>query len=328
MKKNFLATVLVLSLIVGTTVCGFASETKTFKSVSEKTSVSISNIVKKDTTTISGLDEETAKMQNDIVYEAFEGEAPVVVTLLKDATVFDLYDMQVRNGKVDYTRDENGNEIQSKKAKFEGTYRSPAPDIEPNCITGSKYTITQPGIYLLSTGDARSDNCLVKYIIIPGKSTVNTATTTEKASDIVKTTMAKSTASTVIVNGKNVAFEAYNIGGNNYFKLRDLAQVVSGSKKQFEVGWDNTNKAINLLSGKTYTSVGGELAKGDGISKTATVSTATIYKDGAVVSLTAYTINGNNYFKLRDIAKAFNIGVTYDNATKNIGINTDSSYTE
>ena len=135
------------------------------------------------------------------------------------------------------------------------------------------------------------------------------------------------TSSKVLVNGKSTAFEAYNINGNNYFKLRDLAKVVSGTDKQFEITWDGKNNAINLISGKKYTVTGGELGKGDGKSKTATLCTSTIYKDGAVVSLTAYTINGNNYFKLRDVAQAFNILVTWDGATNTVGIDTTKDYT-
>lgn len=40
------------------------------------------------------------------------------------------------------------------------------------------------------------------------------------------------TSSKVLVNSKVIAIDAYNIDGNNYFKLRDVAKVVSGSSKQ------------------------------------------------------------------------------------------------
>jgi uncharacterized repeat protein (TIGR02543 family) len=142
------------------------------------------------------------------------------------------------------------------------------------------------------------------------------------------TNNAKPTASKVLVNGKAVEFDAYNINNNNYFKLRDLAQAVTNTEKNFEVTWDGKNNAINLISNKPYTAVGGELTKGDGKAKAATLSTAKIYKDSKEVSLTAYTINGNNYFKLRDIAKAFDIGVTWDGTTNTVGIDTSIGYVE
>ena len=64
--------------------------------------------------------------------------------------------------------------------------------------------------------------------------------------------VAKPTASTVLVNGKNVAFDAYNIEGSNYFKLRDLAFTLSGTEKQFDVGWDGANNMIVIDTIKEY----------------------------------------------------------------------------
>ena len=128
---------------------------------------------------------------------------------------------------------------------------------------------------------------------------------------------AKPTASTVLVNGKNVAFDAYNINGNNYFKLRDLAFVLSGTAKQFDVGFNSQSGAITLTSGKPYTIAGGEMtAKGSG-EKTPIPTGSKIYLDGKEIIFTAYNIDGNNYFKLRDIGQAFNFGVDY-NAERNI----------
>ena len=48
------------------------------------------------------------------------------------------------------------------------------------------------------------------------------------------------TASAVIVDGRSITFDAYNIAGYNYFKLRDLALQLNGTPKQFAVGWDET----------------------------------------------------------------------------------------
>lgn len=136
-------------------------------------------------------------------------------------------------------------------------------------------------------------------------------------------------ASNVLVNGSEVAFEAYNINGNNFFKLRDLAMAVNGSEKQFEVSWDAANNAINLLSSRAYTPVGGELAvSAKPESKRAMSTNSKIYVNGEEIQLTAYHIDGNNYFELRDIAKVFNIGVTWDGNTKTAGIDTMIDYKE
>lgn len=137
---------------------------------------------------------------------------------------------------------------------------------------------------------------------------------------------AKPTSSKILVNGKETAFNAYEINSNNYFKLRDIALVLSASGKQFDVSWDNDKQAINMLSGKAYTVVGGELAKGDNSSKTATLNTSKVYLDGKEINLTAYTIDGNNYFKLRDLGQTFNFGVGWDSSANTVTIDTSKSY--
>jgi hypothetical protein len=136
------------------------------------------------------------------------------------------------------------------------------------------------------------------------------------------------TASAVLVNGTTVSFQAYTISGSNYFKLRDLGKALNGSAKQFEIGYDSGTSAITITTGQPYTTVGGELTStGDTANKPATLSKSSIYVNGTKVALTAYTIGGYNYFKLRDVAAAVDFGVTYDNVTRNIGIDTAAGYT-
>jgi len=131
--------------------------------------------------------------------------------------------------------------------------------------------------------------------------------------------------SPVYVNNKKVSFKAYTINGNNYFMLRDLAYVFSGTEKQFDVTW---NGKINLVSGKAYTVAGGELSSGDGTAKPYTKNQSGILVDGKPVEFEAYTIDGNNYFKLRDVCKYFDIGVIWDNSLKTIKLDSSVSYTD
>ena len=142
------------------------------------------------------------------------------------------------------------------------------------------------------------------------------------------TIIASSTSSTVLVNSKAVAFDAYNINDNNYFKLRDIAMALNGSEKQFEVGWDAAANAIALTSKKAYTKVGGELERGSAEAKQATPTTAKVYLNGKEVQLIAYNIGGNNYFKLRDIGQAFDFGVGWDGTANTITIDTSTGYKE
>lgn len=150
--------------------------------------------------------------------------------------------------------------------------------------------------------------------------------TAETTRPTTKSVTATPTQSTVLVNGQQVSFDAYNIGGNNYFKLRDLAQALRGSAKQFDVVWYGEANIIELFSGQAYTSVGGELAQGSGTAKTANSTTSAIYRNGAQASLSAYNIGGNNYFKLRDLGRALDFDVVWDAAAQTIRIDGEHSY--
>lgn len=139
-------------------------------------------------------------------------------------------------------------------------------------------------------------------------------------------TMAEKSSHMVKVDGVNQSVSAYMIGGNNYFKLRDIAAMVDNSPKQFEIIWNGAQSCIELQSGKGYTEVGGELQPlPDNIQK-ASYSTAKILKDGDSVFLSGYEINDNNYYKLRDVAYAFDFGVEWDGAAQTIVIDTDACY--
>ncbi len=147
----------------------------------------------------------------------------------------------------------------------------------------------------------------------------------EKPQEIVS---ALSTASKVLVNGDQIAFDAYNINGNNYFKLRDLAFVLVDVEQSFDIEWDAENNAINIIRGTAYTPVGGELSAASGMTKTGTLTNSKVFIDNEPVSFTAYNIDGNNYFKLRDVCEALYIGVTWDAETSTIGIDTSIPYTD
>ena len=58
---------------------------------------------------------------------------------------------------------------------------------------------------------------------LPGQKPIAAASLEEPAAPVDPVSAAATpTASTVLVNGEKKAFDAYNIEGSNYFKLRDL----------------------------------------------------------------------------------------------------------
>ena len=132
----------------------------------------------------------------------------------------------------------------------------------------------------------------------------------------------------VQVDGEAAAPAAYEIGGNNYVKLRDVAQLLNGTAAQFGVEWDGAARRIDLTDGAAYEPVGGELAAPAAGGKQAALTEAPVYLDGQALDLTAYEIDGNNYFKLRDLGAALDFGVTWDAQTRTVRIDTDAPYTE
>ena len=52
---------------------------------------------------------------------------------------------------------------------------------------------------------------------------------------------ATSTAADIYIDGDYVQLDGYNIGGSNYFKLRDIAEFVNA-----EVTWNNATKSVNI----------------------------------------------------------------------------------
>jgi|GEM_PF-838304 len=131
------------------------------------------------------------------------------------------------------------------------------------------------------------------------------------------------TQSAIFIDGTAVSFEAYNIGGNNFIKLRDLAFAMTGTAAQFDVDWDGKNILLN--TGKPYTVVGGEMAaKGSG-AQNAAPSNLAVIRDGVKIPMSAYNIGGNNYFKLRDVAQILDFAVDYVGG--NVVVDTSKPYT-
>ena len=129
----------------------------------------------------------------------------------------------------------------------------------------------------------------------------------------------------VTANGKPVEFQTYTIDDYAYFKLRDIASAINGTSKQFMTFWDESTQSIQLVRRAPYTSTGSSAVGkyGDTI---ATTSTAKLYCDGARKNVSAYTINDYTYYKLRDIAQLIDMGVTWNESTMTIGIETSQSY--
>jgi hypothetical protein len=82
------------------------------------------------------------------------------------------------------------------------------------------------------------------FIIMLVLSVILTAIIPAYATDAV---IAKPASSTVIVNGQVISFDSYEIGNNNYFKLRDI-----GLAFNFGVTWDGANNTVVIDTDSKY----------------------------------------------------------------------------
>ena len=137
----------------------------------------------------------------------------------------------------------------------------------------------------------------------------------------------KRSTQNLMVNGKPVACEKYNIDGSNYFMLRDLAKLLNGTESQFDVGWDPAKKLVTLTTNHAYTTErGDELKVGEDQSATTVESRDALVIDGVQRSdIAAYKIGGSNFFKLRDLGDALGFDVDYIEKTRTATVASRSS---
>ena len=144
----------------------------------------------------------------------------------------------------------------------------------------------------------------------------------------MNTTQAVQTSVPFEVDSKAVKMNAYNINGYNYIKLKDFAAVMNGSCKQFDIQWDAVNGCILLETRKPYVKVGGELTIDNAKYKEAKVSTLPVKKDGVELSVESYVMDGEVYFRLRDLGKYFDTRITFNPFDEIIMMITSLNYEE
>ena len=123
-----------------------------------------------------------------------------------------------------------------------------------------------------------------------------------------------------------VEVAAYNIAGSNYLKLRDVAAIMTGKKKQFNIDYNAERKLIVVETGKPYTKLESDLKPIKEASAKAILSEKAIILNGDDEDIDTAFINETNYVKLRDIAKIANFYVGYDEPTQTVILKSDEAY--
>ena len=165
----------------------------------------------------------------------------------------------------------------------------------------------------------RRDDCRTVFGLDSIRYTITPNASASTAATLPQSTSVKIQPSThvVTVDGERVDPQGYNINGYNFYKLRDIAYILNGTDSQFNVTWDGANNRIILTDDAAYQEVGGEMTSSASTAiKNVSESDSTIVLDGKTLSLTGYRINGNNYYKIRDVGSALGFSVDFDPETE------------
>ena len=132
-----------------------------------------------------------------------------------------------------------------------------------------------------------------ELIVTKGRDTENTQST--------------NTLTSLIIGNEISSVSSYIIKENYYLKLRDIAIILSGTAKEFNLDWNPTRNTIYLSSNDSYPKVEMPIVSLDTSLKTAVPSDVTIFLDGQELYLSVYVIENSNYVHLGHFFEFLNI---------------------
>ncbi len=124
------------------------------------------------------------------------------------------------------------------------------------------------------------------------------------------------------LDGEDVDLYSYNIDGYSYYKIRDIAELLSGTNSEFDVYWNEDEKRVEITKNVPYSSFQGNFSNQDGFNRKAVLSNMPVYEGADKVEIKGYLIDGSNYYKLRDLSKVLGFGVDWIESTRTIKIST------
>lgn len=136
-------------------------------------------------------------------------------------------------------------------------------------------------------------------------------------------TKAKVITSTVDVNDRKNEMTGYMINNYTYFKLRDLAMLLNGTERQFNIKFNTKNSIINIACNEEYIyTENNYYIKNDLKMKKNNIP---IYLCETKMNLESYSYNGSTYVKVRDLCNVLDIKVGWNNKGNVLMLNTDSN---
>ena len=127
----------------------------------------------------------------------------------------------------------------------------------------------------------------------------------------------------IIFDDVKQEIKGYSINDNNYFKLRDIAALLDGTKTEFGVEYDEDRRAVKIERGGDYVILEDDLKPVENTDSDPVKSNHKVLVDDNEVNFTSYTIDGHNYFKLRELGRVIGFYVDFDEENSNVIIKSE-----
>lgn len=114
------------------------------------------------------------------------------------------------------------------------------------------------------------------------------------------------------VDGKLKSASAYLIDGSSYIRIRDVAQLLKESKSKFDVEYQAHLGRVFVHKKSKYQGGESPSLQLPNANMALKKSTSLLYVDGVAFDLDSYFINGNNFYKLRDLGILIGFKVDWD----------------
>ena len=123
---------------------------------------------------------------------------------------------------------------------------------------------------------------------------------------------------TISIGGRREQLSGLNINNNTYYKLRDIAYLLNGTNKQFDIVYDTEKLDIIMELGKSY--LGDRSIEDMSSIKKMKLEEkqVSLYLKDEKHQMLGYSVDGNTYMRLRDLVELLEMEVEWSDETKEI----------
>lgn len=136
------------------------------------------------------------------------------------------------------------------------------------------------------------------------------------------------TGNVFYVNGVRMPFRAFNVAGQDYINIFEVAISLSNTDARFSPRWKVRNYSLSIVSGRAFPFVGVNLPTITPTDNTAALVNVGVIFDNQRVDLTAYRVGNSVYFNLRQVAALLDVDIEHSATDNTVQLTADLTYTQ